>query len=129
MGQLPRPRRLVLWVVGAREAFEGELVRQGWLLGPLLSLDTRARDLGLEIVLIGPEMRTWELGVRAADAAGTHRVRAVGGTLHAAINDGVLGTAPDATILFHSGIGAHVHVPATSRPRPGHAPATPRPRP
>ena len=91
-----RDGRLLLWIVGARESMEGELARNGHFAEPLARLLPPALSAGgLELVLIGPEMKGWELelsphGTAAAAADGAAAslvVRAVSGTLHAATPD------------------------------------------
>ena len=105
-----RDSRTALWLVGAREAMEGELVRNGYFVEALVTLLQKAYLLPvhLELVLIGPQMRTWERTI------GPVLVRAVSGVLHEAIercepnsvHDRPLeGSRPDAAILFNSGIG------------------------
>jgi hypothetical protein len=107
-----RSRRLLLWLVGAREAMEGELVRSGLLLPVLAALCPW--PAGWEVRLCGPEMQDWEL-LQEADGAPC-RVCAVSGTLHEVAGDGAdeaaagrgvasLGGAPDAVALLNSGLG------------------------
>jgi hypothetical protein len=109
--------RVVLWLVGAREAMEGELVRGGHLAEPLarfLKASCCIGSSGLELVLIGPEMRSWEDEYRlTCDAVSSPSiiVRSLSGTLHAVAGGGALvdsrsvGGAPDAVVLLNSGIG------------------------
>ena len=106
-----RDGRLLLWIVGAREAMEGELARGGHLAGPLAALSPPSfGSRGLELVLIGPEMSTWELERTnpVAPSARSILIRARSGTLHAlhpspsaAPDD----APPDLVVLFNSGIG------------------------
>ena len=106
-----RDGRLLLWIVGAREAMEGELARGGHLAGPLAALSPPSLgSRGLELVLIGPEMSTWELErTNPVDpSARSILIRARSGTLHAlhpspsaAPDD----APPDLVVLFNSGIG------------------------
>ena len=122
--------RFLLWIVGAREAMEGELARAGHLAEPLARLCPHLFGrFGLDVVLIGPEMKNWQLERPAAHASQPPLlVRAVSGTLHASSvggecsidgGDGDQGGAgvsgsggataasgrPNAIVLFNSGIG------------------------
>ena len=98
-----RNGRKLLWIVGAREAMEGELARGGWLGEPLAKLCPCS--YGWELLLIGPEMQAWEFE-RAVDCgagrASSVRIAAHSGTLHSLRAD--IG-GPDAAVLFNSGIG------------------------
>jgi len=96
--------RLLLWIVGAREAMEGELARRGLLAEPLAALWPPAARHGVELILCGPEMREWG----PADQRPPPRplVRAVSGTLHSRLKDApALTTEPDAMLLLNSGVG------------------------
>lgn len=108
--------RLLLWVVGARESMEGELVRNGHFAEPLLQLCPPALIRGgLELVLIGPEMNEWALELPPPGSSSdppvartaAHRspiiVRALSGTMHGAADVGQ--ERPNAIVLFNSGIG------------------------
>ena len=93
-----RDGRLCIWIVGAREAMEGELARGGNLGEPLARLcpPELLASRGLEIVLIGPEMSPWEVTGNA-----NVLIRSLAGTLHA-----VKATEqPDLAVLYNSGIG------------------------
>ena len=112
-----RNGRVLVWIVGAREAMEGELARGGHLAEPLAALCPPAlASRGLELALIGPEMDTWEFSVPNPIAAGAPSllVRGCSGTLHAlqpssadATVDAAAAAAgpPDVAVLFNSGIG------------------------
>lgn len=91
-----RDGRCLLWIVGAREALEGELARGGFLAQALCQLCPRSR--GWEIVLIGPEMQTWEMEPTSDGAC----MRACSGTLHSMAEASV---APDLAVMGNSGIG------------------------
>jgi hypothetical protein len=71
-----RGGRWLLWIVGAREAMEGELVRRGCLAEALVDLCPSLAAAGVEVLLVGPEMGRWE--AEAARPGGTSLlVRAV----------------------------------------------------
>ena len=89
--------RWLLWIVGAREAVEGELARQGLLVEVLNHLCPR--KAGWELVLIGPEMRCWEM-----ETSGSGLLRARNGALHCVLTERP-DEKPDAAVLFNSGIG------------------------
>ncbi len=91
--------RQLLWLVGSREAMEGELVRGGHLAQPLARLWARAD--GLEIHLIGPEMKQWSLSLPSDGASPPTLVTAVPGTLHEADAR----EPPNAAVLLNSGVG------------------------
>ena len=95
--------RLLLWIVGAREAMEGELIRNGYFAEPLSKLcPPHLSPLGLEVVLIGPEMKQWELELPASPRPPVI-ARALSGTLHVAAD--ARASRPNAIVLFNSGIG------------------------
>ena len=107
-----RDGRLLVWIVGAREAMEGELARGGHLAEPLAALcPPSLASHGLEVVLIGPEMETWEFERQHPTSATTLLVCARSGTLHALddaslrVGDASMGGRPDLMVLFNSGIG------------------------
>ena len=94
-----RDGRLLLWLVGARQAMEGELVRNGHFAEPLRRLcPTLLVQRGLELVLIGPEMQAWELVLEGAPVPTL--VRALPGTLHSEETAGE--PPPDIIVLFNS---------------------------
>ena len=93
-----REGRWLLWIVGAREEVEGELARQGLLVEVLDR--TCPREAGWELLLVGPEMRCWEMDARA----GRGLLRARNGPLHMLCAEGQ-GETPNAAVLFNSGIG------------------------
>lgn len=70
--------RMLVWVVGACEAMEGQLSRRGLLAQTICRLWWPAREHGLELILCGPEMREWslDLGRRGASRAAEHRAAA-----------------------------------------------------
>jgi hypothetical protein len=93
--------RTVIWIIGAREATEGELARNGELAEPLAAM---CPSMGqLELWLIGPEMRNWRLE-GGAPRPGDPRtvIKAVSGTLHSV---GRAADQPDYVVLFNSGVG------------------------
>ena len=99
-----RNGRKLLWIIGAREAMEGELARGGWLGEPLAKLCPCS--CGWELLLIGPEMQAWELERSVSvdgGQASSVRIVAHSGTLHSLRADAV--ARPDAAVLFNSGIG------------------------
>lgn len=108
--------RVLLWVVGARESTEGRLARAGLLAEVICSLWRPAREHGLELVLCGPEMRSWRIepnnqpaGNQATGQPPLPLTRAVCGTLHSVLGgDGAAtlgGRTPDAAVCFNSGVG------------------------
>ena len=95
----PRERRWCAWIVGARDAMEGVLAREGHLAEVLCKLCPIAK--GWEVVLIGPEMDE-----RAPAERDNCHVRSVRGTLHQLRADGRLDDGgPDFVVLYNSGIG------------------------
>lgn len=103
---------MLVWIVGAREAMEGELARAGHLAEPLAALlPPSLAAQGLEVVLIGPEMKSWELECQHIASTRGVLVRALSGTLHALddtslrVGDASVGGHPDVVVLFNSGIG------------------------
>lgn len=111
--------RILVWIVGAREPMEGELVRQGMLAEAICGLWERARNHGLDLVLCGPEMRDWTEQIdHSSQTSGAQvpatRVRAVCGTLHACLEESsptgdvsplLAQWPPDAAVCFNSGVG------------------------
>ena len=101
-----RDKRLLLWIVGAREPMEGELARAGHLAEPIAALCDHIACRGLELVLIGPEMKEWEMERPASSSQRPSLlVRALSATLHVAMSRETAAAAPDAIVLFNSGIG------------------------
>lgn len=122
--------RVLLWVVGARESAEGRLARAGLLAEIVCALWRPAREHGLELVLCGPEMRSWVIespiihsptgrhsqptiphgrGIQPPNRPPPPLTRAVCGTLHAVLGGGgaaaLGGRCPDAAACFNSGVG------------------------
>jgi hypothetical protein len=96
--------RTVIWIVGACEEVEGQLIRNGDLAEPLAAM---CPSLGrLEIWLIGPDMReNWRIERGCSQRGASIVVRALSGTLHAVNAAGNQSDWPNYVVLFSSGIG------------------------
>ena len=106
--------RWCVWVLGAREEVEGQLVRHGLLAEPLARLYPSSP--GWQFELIGPELGDWRTGDAFASVDGQHNdghlppiVRARRGTLHHLLagqrsGEDALPTA-DLAVAFHAGFG------------------------